>query len=129
MFPIPRLSTADCHLPTAYYSGRHTLRLRAALCALALLLQFVTPAGEVAAKQRRAPQKRLNVLFLIADDLRPELGAYGHPQVRTPNLDRLAARGTRFDRAYAQYPLCNPSRTSLLTGRYPTETGVMDNNK
>jgi arylsulfatase A-like enzyme len=105
------------------------LRLRAALCALALLLQFALPAGEAAARQRRAPRKRLNVLFLISDDLRPELGAYGHPFVKTPNIDRLAARGTRFDRAYAQYPLCNPSRTSLLTGRYPTETGVMDNNK
>jgi iduronate 2-sulfatase len=105
------------------------LRLRAALCALALLLQLVMPAGGVAARQRNAPGKKLNVLFLIADDLRPEVGAYGHPQVRTPNIDRLAARATRFDRAYTQYPLCNPSRTSLLTGRYPTETGVMDNNK
>jgi len=105
------------------------LRLRAALCALALLLQLIVPAGETAAKQRRAPKKRLNVLFLVADDLRPELGAYGHPFVKTPNLDRLAARATRFDRAYTQYPLCNPSRTSLLTGRYPTETGVLDNNK
>src|ERR1044071_1852105 len=116
-------------LPTAYSSGRHTLRLRAALCALALLLQFVTPAGAKTRTQRPAPKKRLNVLFLIADDLRPELGAYGNPLIKTPNIDRLAARATRFDRAYAQYPLCNPARTSLLTGRYPTETGGMDNNK
>lgn len=71
----------------------------------------------------------MNVLFLISDDLRPELGAYGVAAMRTPNIDRLASRGTRFDRAYAQYPLCNPSRTSLLSGHYPTETGVMDNNK
>jgi arylsulfatase A-like enzyme len=106
------------------------LRLRAALCVLALLLQLTVPAvAGPRAPQRNAPKKKLNVLFLIADDLRPELGAYGHPQVKTPNIDRLAARGTRFDRAYTQYPLCNPSRTSLLTGRYPTETGVMDNNK
>ncbi|MFL6332626.1 MAG: sulfatase [Pyrinomonadaceae bacterium] len=105
------------------------MRLRAALCALALLLQFIQPAGAKTRGRRPAPGKKLNVLFLIADDLRPELGTYGTPQIKTPNIDRLAARGTRFDRAYAQYPLCNPSRTSLLTGRYPTETGVMDNNK
>src|SRR5262245_8247307 len=68
-----------------------------------------------------------NVLFIASDDLRPELGCYGNQLIKTRNIDRLASRGVRFERAYAQYPLCNPSRTSLLNGRYPTQTGVMDN--
>src|SRR6267142_7210692 len=75
-----------------------------------------------------APKPKYNVLFIISDDLRPELGAYGNKIIKTPNIDALAARGTRFDRAYAQFPLCNPSRSSLLNGRYPTQTGIMDNN-
>src|SRR5215470_5600596 len=74
-----------------------------------------------------AQKSKYNVLFLVSDDLRPTLGSYGNNIVKTPNLDKLASQGMRFDRAYCQYPLCNPSRSSLLTGQYPTQTSILDN--
>ena len=68
-----------------------------------------------------------NVLFVAVDDLNVNVGCYGSRYVKTPHLDALAARGLRFDRAYANYPTCNGSRTSMLSGRYPESTGVLLN--
>jgi len=70
---------------------------------------------------------RPNVLFLISDDLNNFLGCYGDPRAHTPNLDELAKRGVRFEHAYCTFPLCGPSRNSMLTGLYPNSTGVLAN--
>ena len=67
-----------------------------------------------------AGAQRPNILFIAIDDLRPELGCYGAPQVKTPHIDKLAASGMRFDRAYCQVPICMGSRASLMTGMLPT---------
>ncbi len=74
-----------------------------------------------------AAERRPNVLLIAVDDLRPELNCYGKSHVHSPNIDRLANRSLRFDRGYCQYPVCNPSRTSLLTGLRPETTQVMTN--
>lgn len=69
-----------------------------------------------------------NILFIMFDQLRWDyLSCYGHPHLETPNIDRLAARGVRFTRAYCQAPLCGPSRASIHTGRYMSSHGAMAN--
>jgi iduronate 2-sulfatase len=72
------------------------------------------------------PDDRPNVLFIPIDDLRPQLGCYGHRQMVTPNMDRLAAEGTAFTRAYCQVPVCGATRASLLTGVRPTRDRFVD---
>ena len=79
----------------------------------------------LAAAPAGAADERPNLLFFIADDLAwDDLGAYGHPHIRTPNIDRLAAEGLRFDRAFLTCSSCSPSRSSIITGRYPHSTGA-----
>lgn len=92
------------------------------LILLACLRAFAGEAGQAAEQP-----PRYNVLFLIADDLNNMLGCYGYGLAKTPHIDRLAASGTRFERAYNQFPLCSPSRNSFLTGLYPNSCGVINN--
>ena len=97
------------------------------IVAIALLCLFGAAAASDGAD---APVgKRTNVLFLVSDDLASLLGCYGDPIARTPNIDRLAARGVLFERAYCSYPLCGPSRNSMLTGLYPNSTGILQNSQ
>ncbi len=101
--------------------------MKTMLCAsLALLVGLCGSALAQEQKDIEKP-KRPNVLFLISDDLNNFLGCYDDPRAETPNIDRLAARGVLFERAYCQFPLCGPSRNSMLTGLYPNSSGILAN--
>src|SRR5262245_23516697 len=92
--------------------------MRRALAPLLVLIAFINALG---AKEPRRP----NVLWICADDHAAYVcGAYGNKLVKTPNIDRIAREGIRFDRAYCNSPVCTASRQSFLTGRYPRTLGV-----
>ncbi|MGC1276264.1 MAG: sulfatase [Planctomycetaceae bacterium] len=89
---------------------------------------LLASTGIVSADEPR--QDRPNVLFIAVDDLNDWIGSLGgHPQTKTPHLDRLAMRGVNFTRAYCSAPACNPSRASLMSGLRPSTTGVYHNNQ
>jgi uncharacterized sulfatase len=90
------------------------------------MIRFLTILAFLAAVAPAFCAEKRNVLFIAVDDMNNALGCYGHPLVKSPHLDKLASRGVKFDRAYCQFPLCSPSRSSLMTGLLPDKTTVYD---
>ena len=93
---------------------------------VALVYLVLLPFTYSFAEEQKSVVKRPNILFIAVDDLRPEIGCYGNKLVKTPNIDRIAARGIVFDRAYCQQAVCSPSRTAIMTGLRPDVTKVWD---
>ncbi len=102
-------------------SPRQTVMLTAlaAICTLCPSTASSRTGGPI-------PRARPNILLIIVDDLKPTLRSFGDNAAITPNIDRLAARGTRFEHAYANQAVCAPSRINLMTGRRSTSTGIYD---
>lgn len=103
-------------------------RSKTLLCRTVAILALLLVASPPLAAERDNKKSPPNILLIIADDLNDWIGPMkGHPQAKTPNLDKLAARGLSFNNAYITAPICNPSRASFLTGRRPYTTGIYHN--
>ncbi len=94
------------------------LLARCGLVALSLLVPVLPGRAD------GAPRKPPNIVLIVGEDMGPELGCYGDASAVTPNIDRLAAQGARFTRCFTHAPVCAPSRSGLITGRYPTSIGT-----
>jgi len=117
------MSKPSYRKPEGSKPSRRSFLAGAMGAALATALPATAQAPAVVKRKRP-----LNVLFFMSDDMRTELGCYASRfNVHTPNLDTLASQGVRFDRNYCQFPLCNPSRSSLFTGHPPHTTNVLGN--
>ncbi len=103
------------------------IRRKINLSAIAIMMiAYCSLISSLTAQQKSSPAKKMNVLFIAVDDLRPELGCYGVPQMVTPNIDRLAQDGILFENAYCQQAICAPSRNSMMTGLRPDALGIYD---
>ncbi len=96
------------------------------ICFCVLISPFFSVAQKTTLANKGAKEP-YNVLLIMVDDLRPELGCYGQTKIISPNIDRLAKQGRQFNRAYCQWAVCNPSRSSMLTGLRPDTTRVYRN--
>ena len=111
--------------------GQHRRRSMSAILlrriGVCLLSLFILSATAVRAAEPSKPSPRPNVLFIATDDLNHWVGYLGrNPQTKTPNIDRLAARGVWFTRSYCAAPVCNPSRAALMSGLRPFTSGVYE---
>ncbi|MEZ6021571.1 MAG: sulfatase-like hydrolase/transferase [Planctomycetota bacterium] len=107
------------------------LTLAALICAFGIagcVSPGKTNGPEPAVRETQVPVQRPNVLLILADDLGAQaVGCYGNDEVHTPAIDALARRGVRWERAYAQFPICAPARAALMSGMYPARNGVLGN--
>jgi iduronate 2-sulfatase len=108
----------------SHHQGMRSVKYYPFLLIVLALATFTT----LNAEDKMAAADRPNVLLIMVDDLRDYGGAFTRNVVKTPNLDRLRAHGTTFGRAYVQYPVCNPSRSGMMTGLRAEQTGIVNNN-
>ena len=109
--------------PPDFQSHRRFPRVGWIACVILAALGHTTRSTEL----QRAPAEKYNVVFIVTDDQAQwSIGAYGNREAITPNMDRLAREGVKFNNAFVTTPVCSPSRVALLTGLYGTEVGITD---